>query len=149
MIAISIRIQAPIDAVWTAISDLASHDQWMIDAESIEFAAATTSGVGTRLKVVTRIGPLRTVDVLEVTEWIEPRLIAVKHEGTVTGVGRFELTPVAGETRLTWRESLSFPLRWGGAVVGWLARPVLWWIWRGNLRRLRSLVEAGYSPPTA
>jgi carbon monoxide dehydrogenase subunit G len=149
VIVISVLIQSPIDAVWTAISDLASHDQWMADAESIEFAAATTAGVGTRLTVVTRIGPLRTVDMLEVTEWIERRLIAVKHTGTVTGVGRFELTPVAGETRLTWRENLSFPLRWGGPVAGWLARPLLWWIWRGNLRRLKSLVEAGYSPPTA
>jgi carbon monoxide dehydrogenase subunit G len=149
VIVISVLIQAPIAAVWTAISDLASHDQWMADAESIEFAGATTAGVGTRLNVVTRIGPLRTVDVLEVTEWIERQLIVVKHAGTVTGVGRFELTPVAEETRLTWRESISFPRRWGGPVAGWLARPLLWWIWRGNLRRLKSLVEADYSSPTA
>lgn len=121
----------------------------MADAGSIEFITARTAGVGTRLEIVTRIGPLRTVDVLEVVEWIERRLIAVKHAGAVTGVGSFELTPVAEGTRLTWREDLSFPLRWGGPVAGWLARPLLWWIWRGNLRRLKSRVEADYSPPTA
>ena len=46
----------------------------------------------------------------------------------------------AGRTRITWDERLRFP--WlGGPVAGLVAAPVLRLMWRGNLRRLASLVE--------
>ena len=43
---------------------------------------------------------------------------------------------------MTWEERLEFS-RWMGGRVGVLAAaPVLRWVWRGNLRRLRDRIEA-------
>lgn len=141
-IVVSIVIDAPEARVWEAASDLASHAEWMADAESIEFETEQRRGSGTRMRVATRVGPLRTVDVMEVTDWVEHRHIGVDHRGLVSGSGRFELTPMANGTRFTWTEELSFPWWLGGPVTAWIARPVLAWIWRRNLAGLKRLLEA-------
>jgi hypothetical protein len=44
-------------------------------------------------------------------------------------------------TRVTWDERLRFPWWLGGPVAGLVAAPVLRRVWRGNLRRLGSLVQ--------
>ncbi len=83
---------------------------------------------------------------MEVTAWEPGRVMAIRHTGIVTGEGRFELQPIATGTRFVWTEVLRFPRRQGGAVAASLARPVLRRLWRGNLERLRDLVERGVEP---
>jgi len=141
-IVISVLIDASLDQVWEAAADLASHAEWMADAESIVFESESRSGPGTQMRVATRVGPLRTTDLMEVTEWEERRAIGVVHRGLVTGVGRFELSPMATGTRFTWREELRFPWWLGGPLTAWLARPVLAWVWRRNLAGLKRLLES-------
>lgn len=136
-----VDIAAPLDRVWAAAADLASHAEWMADAESIEFLTDSRAGVGTTMRVATVVGPLRTTDVMEVTEWVEGRTIGVDHRGLVTGTGRFELTPVAAATRFTWTEDLTFPLWLGGPITAFFAKPVLGWIWRRNLAGLKRALE--------
>lgn len=128
--------------MWDAAADLASHAEWMADARSITFETAQRRGPGTRLRVETRIGPLRTNDLMVVDEWLEGRVIGVEHRGLVTGRGRFELLPTAGGTRFTWREELAFPWFLGGHLTAWLARPVLARLWRRNLAGLKARLEA-------
>jgi carbon monoxide dehydrogenase subunit G len=140
-ITVSVDIAAPLERVWTEAADLGSHAEWMADAESIEFPTGQRSGVGTRMRVVTAVGPLRTVDLMEVTEWVEGRSIGVHHQGVVTGTGRFTLAPVAGATRFTWSEELTFPWYLGGPVTALAASPVLGWVWRRNLAGLKSRIE--------
>lgn len=139
----SVDIDAPTDVVWREAADLASHTEWMADAERIEFETDQNSGVGTVMKVETVVGPLRTTDVMEVTEWVEGSIIGVRHSGIVTGEGRFELAKIAGGTRLTWTEELTFPTRLGGRVTAFFARPVLGLIWRRNLASLKHRIESG------
>ena len=70
--------------------------------------------------------------------------MGVRHEGLVTGEGRFTLTAVGeGRTEFAWAERLRFPWWMGGPVGGAIGAPVLKAIWRRNLRRLKALVEAG------
>lgn len=137
----SIDIAAPLDAVWREAADLPSHAEWMADAESIEFETDQRSDVGTVMVVETVVGPLRTTDRMEVTEWVERETIGVRHSGIVTGSGRFRLSPIAGGTRFTWTEQLTFPALLGGEVTATLAKPVLGFIWRRNLRGLKRRVE--------
>ena len=137
----SIDIDAPLDAVWREAADLASHAEWMADAESIEFETDQRSGVGTVMVVETVVGPLRTTDRMEVTDWVERETIGVRHSGIVTGSGHFRLSPIAGGTRFTWTERLTFPAILGGPVTATLAKPVLGFIWRRNLRGLKRRVE--------
>ena len=133
----SIDVSAPVAAVWRDIADLASHAEWMAEADVIEFLDDRREGVGTRMRVMTSVGPLRTADILEITEWNPPASIGVAHRGVVSGTGRFTLTSLDTGTRFTWSETLSLPWRLGGPVAELVARPVLAAIWKRNLARFR------------
>ena len=122
--------------VWAVLADLQSHDQWMKDAEKIEFESDSRSGTGTVMRVETRVGPLRTSDVIEVTGWTEGESIDVIHRGLVRGTGVLSMSEVGGDVRVDWIERLQFPWWLGGPITAFLAKPVLAAIWRGNLRRL-------------
>ena len=140
-----ILVDAPLASTWAALADIASHVEWMADAESITFTSPQRQGAGTTFDCKTKVGPLRTLDKMTVTEWTEESVFAVAHRGLVTGIGVFELAAVGAEmTRVTWNEELRFPV-WAGGVVGaFAAKPVLRRIWRGNLSRFKARVEAAY-----
>jgi hypothetical protein len=136
-VTVAILIPASMKAVWAAAADFASHTEWMTDARHIEFETAQKTGVGTRFRVETRLGPLTTVDVMEVTAWEPRRRIGVVHQGVVRGEGEFRLDPVAGGVLFTWSETLQFPWKLGGRLGALITRPLFRWIWRRNLNRLR------------
>lgn len=130
-IRVSTTIPAPRSRVWADVRDLASHVEWMADAESIRFTSVRRSGVGTTFDCETRVGPFHTVDRMEVTEWVDGKVIGVRHVGLVTGTGRFTLRRagwLGRSTRFTWEEDIGVP-----AIAGLVLR-VVWW---RNLRRLR------------
>ena len=135
-IVVSRRMPVPQSRVWAAIADLGSHPTWMKDARWIIFKGDQRHGEGTRMEVKTVVGPLRTIDVMEVVGWEEGRSIEVVHRGLVTGRGTLRAEPEDGQTVVSWNEDLTFPWWLGGAVTAWLARPGLAGLWRGNLRRL-------------
>ncbi len=130
------HIAASPEEVWTDIADVASHADWMTDAEAITFLGEQRSGQGTRIEVLTKVGPFRLTDVMEFTAWEPPHRMAVLHRGIVTGVGAFHLDAVGGGTRFVWDEELSFPWWLGGPLAAFFAAPVLRAIWRSNLQRL-------------
>lgn len=144
----STTVDAPPEVVWGRLADIDDHVTWMADAAAIRFLGDQRAGVGTAFECETRVGPLRTLDVMEITEWREGRAMGVVHRGLVTGAGGFVLDPVPpGRTRLVWDEELRFPWWLGGALGSLIARPVLRAVWRGNLRRFSALVEQ--APPPA
>lgn len=144
---ISIDIEHPIGAVWDALSRLDRHVEWMADAERIQFVGDGRSGVGTTMVVRTAVGPLRTDDVMVVTEWIEGRRISVEHTGIVEGTGTFELVADGDSTRLLWSEDLQFPWYIGGELAAAAAAPILRRIWLGNLDRFAQSVSGEPSTP--
>lgn len=125
----------PMSVVWEALADLASHADWMADAESIEFVGEQRSGVGTVMRVLTTVGPLKTTDVMVVTDWAERERIVVTHTGVVSGTGKFLLVDMPHGVRFEWSEDLYFPWYLGGAVAAAAAAPVLRRIWKANLHR--------------
>ena len=138
-------IDAPVGVAWHSLADIASHVDWMADAESIAFTSGQRRGVGTTYECRTKVGPLTTLDKMTVTEWVDESRQAVSHTGIVRGVGVFELTAIDPDTtRMTWSEDLKFPLWAGGPIGAFAAKPVLRRIWRGNLSRFKALVEARY-----
>ncbi|MEN3272889.1 MAG: hypothetical protein V7636_1650 [Actinomycetota bacterium] len=123
-------MRADVETVWDALADIAAHVEWMADARSIRFTSSSTEGVGTTFECVTKVGPLRLIDRMEVTEWVPEQVMAVRHTGIVTGSGRFTLAPVRERTELSWTEALSFP--WW--IPSLPASIVMKQIWRWNLR---------------
>jgi Polyketide cyclase / dehydrase and lipid transport len=142
----AVVIAAAPEAVWQMASDLAAQPDWMGDAVAIRFVTLQTSGAGVVMDCDTRIGPIRLTDRMVVTQWAEGRAIAIRHEGLVSGTGRFTIEPDLAGTRFTWSEDLRFPWWLGGLVAASAARPVLAAIWRRDLRRLRMLAETAAAP---
>lgn len=132
---VSVVVPAQQETVWADLARLETHAEWMADASSVEFVGDQRDGVGTTMHVLTRLGPLRTTDVITVAVWEPPRRIAVLHEGLVTGTGEFRLGAEGDGTRFTWTEQLVFPWYLGGAVAAYLARPLLGRVWKRNLAR--------------
>lgn len=139
-VTVSIEIPKPIGEVWNEASRLDRHADWMVDAEHIEFLDDRRSGIGTAMRVRTRVGPLVVHDDITVEEWAEPRLITVSHHGLVSGTGSFLFEPTADGTRFSWQEELAFPWYLGGGVTGLIARPVLRRIWKRNLGRFAAMI---------
>lgn len=142
----TIRVATTIDAsraiTWAAIEDISSHVDWMVDAESITFVTPQHSGVGTAFDCRTRVGPIRLVDAMSITSWVPQEAMGVEHRGVVRGSGVFRLRVMGdGRTRFSWEESLNFPWWLGGVLGEIVGRPVLTRIWRGNLSRLKRIVE--------
>jgi uncharacterized protein YndB with AHSA1/START domain len=143
-----IRITADYDAppatVWAAVEQVDTHVDWMADAEVIRFMTDRTEGVGTRFECITKVGPVRLTDRMEITEWDPGRTMGVRHTGLVTGRGRFTIDPLddGRRSRFAWEEDLTFPWWLGGRVGAAIGgRTVLRRIWVGNLRRLGTVVE--------
>jgi hypothetical protein len=135
-------IERPPAAVWDRLADIADHVTWMADAAAIRFTTERRQGVGTAFECESRVGPLRTLDRMEVTEWSPGEAIGVDHRGVVTGTGRFTLRgSLDGQrTELTWDEDLRLPWYLGGPLTATLARPVLRRLWTTNLRRFAAHV---------
>lgn len=141
-----IQVQTTIDAtpdrVWASLEDVATHVQWMADAEAIRFTTDQTSGVGCVFECDTKVGPLRLTDVMEITEWVDGSIMGVRHTGLVTGTGQFELFADGDQrTTFTWDEKLVFPWWMGGPVGGVVGGVILKQLWKGNLKRLKAIVE--------
>ncbi len=135
-VVVSVEIPQPPEIVWADVERLETHVEWMADAETITFDGDKRRGIGTVMRVLTKVGPIKTTDVIRITSWEEPRSIGVTHEGLITGSGEFTLEPTTSGTKFTWREHLVMPWYLGGPVGATAASPVLAWVWRRNLRRL-------------
>jgi hypothetical protein len=138
----AVTIAAPPEAVWADVRDIASHVEWMADAVAIRFRTDRTDGVGTAFECDTKMGPFRLTDLMEITEWVDEERMGVRHVGLVTGSGVFTLEPLGDTgTLFTWTEELRFPWWMGGPLGASASRPVMRWIWRRNLARLKARVE--------
>ena len=147
-IEVSIDIPAPPQEVWDFAADLARNVEWMADAKSITFTSAQTEGIGTTFDCVTKVGPLKTTDQIEVVEWDPPRVLGIRHQGAVRGIGRFTLEPIEDGTRFTWAEDLTMPWYFGARVSQQPAAMVLERVWRRNLRTLRARILEQQQGPT-
>jgi carbon monoxide dehydrogenase subunit G len=136
-IRVSKVLAAPPEDVWANLEDIASHVSWMHDAEVITFTSPQQRGAGTTFDCATKLGPLRMVDRMEITEWVDGTAMGVRHVGVVTGTGRFTLEPVGlHHTEFTWEEHLEFPWWMGGPLGASIGAAVLRLVWRRNLAAL-------------
>lgn len=129
--------------VWADVRDIESHVSWMQDAAAIRFLSEQREGQGTRFECDTKVGPFALTDIMEITSWEDERRMGVRHVGLVEGTGEFTLIELGPDrTEFRWEEDLIFPWFLGGPVGAFFARPVLRWVWKGNLKRLTARIEA-------
>jgi len=141
-IKVSTEIDAPIARVWNEVSNISNHIHWMHDAKSIEFLSKIKKGVGTKILVLTKVGPIKLKDVMTFTKWIEGVEIEVNHKGLVTGKGSFLLKSIDSKrTTFSWNETLKFPIILGGIVGEICGSYILKSIWKKNIRNLKKIIE--------
>ena len=148
-ISVRIELDATPQRVWEVVEPVENHVDWMHDAVAIRFQGEQTRGVGTSFLCDTKVGPIKLVDRMEITEWVPEQTMGVRHTGIVTGTGRFTITPIdlGRRSRFEWAEELFFPWWLGGPIGAYVGgKVVMQAIWRRNLRELKALVEA---TPTA
>jgi len=139
-IKVSTIINAPLKTVWNEVSRLENHTNWMNDAEKIDFLSENNNGMGTEMKVLTKIGPIKLYDYMTVTNWVVEKSIAVDHIGIITGKGEFKFEEIdENNTKFNWEETLKFPIYLGGVIGEFFGAPILKLIWRKNLKNLKEL----------
>ena len=126
--------------VWNELRVIERHVTWMADARALVFTSDQREGVGTAIRVRTKVGPFVTSDVMTITRWVPNHVMGVEHEGLVRGTGQFTLAPDPAGTEVVWEETLSFPWWLAGPLGAAFAAPVLRVIWRANLARLGALL---------
>ena len=62
-ITVETELAAEVEEVWEDICDIASHVEWMHDAEAIVFTSDQTQGLGTTFDCLTKVGPIRLTGV--------------------------------------------------------------------------------------
>ena len=140
----TVDISATPQEVWDVVERVEDHVDWMVDAVAIRFTGEQRRGVGTSFQCDTKVGPIKLVDHMEITEWVRCSTMGVRHVGLVTGTGEFTLTPLdlGRRTRFGWEESLVFPWWLGGRVgSAFGGRVILRAVWKRNLRTLKALIE--------
>ena len=134
--------------VWQYLSDISSHVEWMHDAVSIEFSSEQRSGIGTSFVCSTAVGPLKTQDVMTITEWIPDQKMGVSHLGLVSGSGYFEITENGAGSKFSWDETLTFPWFFAGRLGEIVAKPILNRMWQKNLKALGDCLNKSQSHST-
>ena len=141
-IQVSTVINKPLTTVWDEVKIMENHVNWMEDAAKIDFLSDNTSGIDTKMKVLTKVGPISLNDIITVTEWVEKKSIGVIHQGIVTGKCVFYLSEIdENSTMFTWDEELKFPIYLGGPIGEFFGGMVLKQIWKKNLKNLKEIIE--------
>lgn len=137
------NILAPVDQVWSFVSDPEHVLSFMSGVTRWEVEGERRTGPGARYRVLFRVGAAEIGGLIEVVEWEEPRELAWT---SVTGIdqrGRWRLRELSkSRTRVELRMAYGVA---GSGLWGWLAEQVAGPVVSAHLRRtlgqLRRLIE--------
>jgi uncharacterized membrane protein len=136
-------IVAPIETVWSFVSDPAQALRFMSGVTRWEVDSEEPTGLGARYRMLLRVGSAEVGGLIEIVEWDPPRELAWT---SITGVdqrGRWRLRSLPeGRTRVEIRLAAGVA---GSGVAGWLAERIAQPGIRGHLEttvaQLARLVE--------
>ncbi len=123
-IAISLKINAPIQNVWDSLAQWEKQGDWMLQTK-VWVTSEITEGVGTQISAFTGIKKLGILDTMVITTWQPPHTCDVVHTGKIIkGSGRFHLREVGTKTTIfDWSEEIIAPrllffLLWPALYIG-------------------------------
>lgn len=150
-------IRATPQRVWDVISDLSGQQRWMEDVHALEVVGDRQGGVGTLVRVTSKVFGLPLVrDVMEIVAWEPPRELCVVHRGELSrrsghfwqfplsGTAAFHLEPARGGTIFRWTEEFSPPLGALGELgYSLLIEPHLRRVFGRSMDNVRRIAEVG------
>ena len=139
----SAQIAAPVERVWSAVSDPERMLSFMSGITRWEIAGEHPTGLGARYRMLMRVGSAEIGGLIEVVEWEPPSELAWT---SVTGIdqrGRWRLRPMGCdrtrvELRLAYGVAGSGPAGW---IADRLAAPAVTAHLRRSLGQLKRIVE--------
>jgi uncharacterized membrane protein len=142
-VAESIEIAAPPARIWAVVSDPTRVLSFMSGVTRWEVEGSPRTGLGSRCRVLFRIGAAEIGGLIEFVEWDEGRELAWTSVLGIDQRGRWRLRPTAnGRTRVELRMAYGVA---GAGISGWvaerLAAPTLSGHLRRTLRALKRLIE--------
>jgi uncharacterized protein YndB with AHSA1/START domain len=152
------RLQAPIEQVWTALTDLEHLPAWYSGVqEARELAPGDAQGVGRRIRYVIKGRlPLRLAFEATTTRSVPPRDQELRAEGELAGTGRWLLERQGEITTVRYHWDVRTTRPWMNLLAP-VARPIFAWNSRGvmlqageGLARFLGvpLVAAEFTAPT-
>ncbi|MFP5352214.1 MAG: SRPBCC family protein [Actinomycetota bacterium] len=136
-------LPGPPAVVWKLITDWEHQDDWMLEATDFVVTSEQREGVGVEAEATIKIGGISTRDKVRVTGWEPEKRLEIEHLGWVSGKGEMFLTGLGGDrTHLYWREELYPPLGFAGAIGITAFKPIMYRIFKRDLRILASLTRA-------
>jgi uncharacterized membrane protein len=142
-VAASTQIAAPIEKVWSIVSDPERALSFMSGITRWEVASDSPKGLGARYRMLLRVGSAEVGGLIEIVEWDEPCELAWTSVLGIDQRGRYRLRELAGgHTRVEMR--LAYGVA-GSGPTGWLAERIASPTVSGHMRRtvqqLKRLVE--------
>ena len=136
-VAESITITAPPALVWDAVAEPSRYLHFMSGVTRWEVAGDIRQGLGSRYRMLMRVGSAEVGGLIEVVEWVPNRELAWT---SITGIdqrGRWRLRerPRDDGTVCTWVELRLTAGVAGSGLFGWLAEQFAAPTVRGHLRR--------------
>lgn len=122
------ELQAPIETVWEAVSDLRTYTKWFpYFSEVSQIAPGDAAGVGSsyRVKVRGKL-PYSLSFELEKVRQDPPRMLESKSTGQLEGTGRWELSQAGDVTTALYYWHVRTTRRWMNATAP-LLRPLFAW----------------------
>ena len=96
-------IRASPRAVWDVVADIEGHGAWQVDVADIRMTSTRRRGAGTSYDVRARIGPIRMVIPMTITEWRDRRSVSTRYDGSLRGQGTITVKRHGrGRTKVTW-----------------------------------------------
>jgi uncharacterized protein YndB with AHSA1/START domain len=152
------QLQAPIERVWTAISELEHLPTWYPAVEEVQtLAPGDEQGVGSRVRYLIKGRlPMRLAFEATIARVVPPRELELRAEGELAGTGRWLLDQQGDTTTVRYLWDVRTTKPWMNLVAP-VARPLFTWNSRGVMLQAGEglagflgvpLVAADFTAPT-
>jgi len=119
-LSLSVEVKASQQKVFDKIVDWESQGQWMLGTK-VSGTKNNGQGLGGEINAWTGFWKIGFNDPMVITQWIEPKIVDVKHIGRVVkGTGSMVVEKVdEHNSRFIWSESINLPFGFIGKI-GWI-----------------------------
>jgi hypothetical protein len=119
-LSLSVEVKASQQKVFDKIVDWESQGQWMLGTK-VSGTKNNGQGLGGEINAWTGFWKIGFNDPMVITQWIEPKIVDVKHIGRVVkGTGSMVVEKIdEHNSRFIWSESINLPFGFIGKI-GWI-----------------------------